>query len=131
MTTRETKRLQQAWRLAAAAEWVLARKGKDTVVADIIAAAGNSRRTFYELFMNVDDLLMSMWMRERTHGFEAVDLKVPCMSWFLVAMPMFEELVQGSGWKPGIALARMEAAREIKEPRPIPSEAELTDWWEV
>lgn len=60
--TRQTVRESQRWRLLEAMTEVLAKKGYvDTSVADVIAAAGVSRKTFYEYFTDKEDCFLSAY----------------------------------------------------------------------
>jgi AcrR family transcriptional regulator len=60
--TRQTVRESQRWRLLEAMTEVLAKKGyTDTSVADVIAVAGVSRKTFYEYFTDKEDCFLTAY----------------------------------------------------------------------
>lgn len=54
------RRARQVFRLCAAVEHAVAKSGYRCVVADVLKAAGMSRRSFYERFDSLEDLTVRM-----------------------------------------------------------------------
>jgi AcrR family transcriptional regulator len=64
---------RQIFRLCAAAELVVAESGYRITVRDILSAAKMSRRSFYEIFLSLDDLLDRMHYAFEKACLRAVD----------------------------------------------------------
>lgn len=54
---RRLQRARQIWRMCAAAEFTFAKSGHATTVADILKNAGMSRRSYYEYFSSLENII--------------------------------------------------------------------------
>jgi AcrR family transcriptional regulator len=120
-TSEQSIKLRMArakWRLCAAAEVVLAKKGGAATVADILELAGMSRRSYYEFFRSIDDMIESMAQHFAGSGFGP---HAPWMVW--VKEP-------GIG-KPDVAAKMFQLARIASESEPTkpPSADVLLSWF--
>lgn len=114
------RKARAKWRLCAAAEVVLARRGQDATVADILKVAGMSRRSYYEFFRSIDDMVQQM--AELAASSSGFGPNAPWMSW--VTVP-------GRGAS-DMAAKAFERAKNATEghPAPVPSDALLLAWYE-
>lgn len=77
---RKVQEARQKLRMCSAAEFVCARLGTDATVADILKQAGMSRRSFYEYFDSLADMI------EQMHRATSGPVKCgPHVSWLALA----------------------------------------------
>jgi AcrR family transcriptional regulator len=120
VSNRKIQQARQTWRMCAAAEVAFAKLGRGTTVADILKAAGMSRRSFYEMFGKIEDIVRLSVEHRRATGLG------PSLEFMALAYaPSRETHIDANA-----AFAAARAAAERGEPLPAPGVEELLAWYD-
>lgn len=123
--TRKLLSARQKWRLCAAAEVAFAQHGGKTTVRDILSIACMSRRSFYEFFSSVDDIVEKMTQHREACGFGP---EAPWMEYANVPSLGFGPADLSP--QDAFARARLVLMRSDDPQLAVPSDTALLQWFE-
>src|SRR5690349_5007518 len=118
------------WRLCAATEFVCARLGVKATVADVLKAAGMSRRSFYQFFESLEqaiEVMHNVQLWTLAHKSDPTELATsPGAPWVLLSLDPSRDI----GLDASAAFSQARLVKEYDAPRPVPSDKDLIEWAE-